>query len=118
MSTANGLKFRGSRFWVTHRRRDFGPFDYEWSKDFCGVEFIYCGRKFGEYCSSEEIYADLKEFELPLRVAEVGSIVMGCLLLGLLNGYSPVERQQFLLHRLRSLGYERFAHIDQLDDAA
>ena len=29
----HGIRFEGTRFWVLHRRREFGPFDYEWS---CG----------------------------------------------------------------------------------
>ena len=118
MPVTHGLKFEGTTFWVTHRRRDFGPFDYEWSSDFCGIELLYRGRKFGEYCSSEEIFADLKQFKLPMRTVEVASIVMGCLVYGLLNGRSEAERDQFVISRLRTLGYEKFAHIHRHTDAA
>ncbi len=75
----HGVLFEASRFWVLHRRRDYGPFDYEWSQDFAGVELIYAGTKFGEYCSKDEIFADLKEFRLPAAVVEVATIVLGCL---------------------------------------
>ena len=91
-----------------HRRREYGPFDYEWSKDFCGVELAYAGRKFGEYCSRDEIFADLKEFKLPMRVVEVGSIVLGCIVYGVLNGLSQPERDKLLIDRLQSSGHERF----------
>ena len=116
MSQSHGLKFEGSRFWVMHRRRDYGPFDYEWSKDFCGVELMYRGQKFGEYCSAEEIFADLKQFRLPMRVVEVASIAMGCTLFGLLEGLNEPQREQHLLSQLHELGYEKFARIDRLGD--
>lgn len=118
MSCTHGLKFSGTRFWVTHRRRDFGPFDYEWSKDFLGIELTYQGEKFGEYCSREEIFADLKQFDLPMRVVEVASIAMGCILVGMLSGFTATEREQLLVRRLRKLGYGQFAHIDCVDDGA
>jgi hypothetical protein len=118
LQSTHGLKFSGTRFWVTHRRRDFGPFDYEWNKDFLGIELLYRGEKFGEYCSSEELFADLKPFELPMRVVEVASIAMGCILFGMLSGFGEFEREQLLLGRLRTLGYGQFAHIDRCDEAA
>src|SRR5262245_31833571 len=85
VSPTHGLRFADTCFWVTHRRREYGPFDYEWSKDLNGVELTYAGQKFGEYCSDAEIFADLKEFQLPTSVVEVGSIVIGCIVFGLLN---------------------------------
>jgi hypothetical protein len=103
--------FEGSRFWVTHRRRDYGPFDYEWSQDFAGVELIYAGKKFGEYCSKDEIFADLKEFRLPTAVVEVATIVLGCLLFGVLNGMPEADRRQFISDQLIAGGYERFAQL-------
>ena len=63
----HGIVFQGSRFWVTHRRRRYGPFDYEWSKDFAGIELSFAGDKFGEYCGQEEIFADLKTVSLARR---------------------------------------------------
>ena len=112
MLPAHGLRFEDTRFWVTHRHREYGPFDYEWSKDLYGLELVYRGRKFGEYCSEHEIFADLKEFKLPTRVVEVGSIVMGCVLFGVLNGLSQPERRELLIERLKSMGYPKFADFD------
>jgi hypothetical protein len=94
---------------VTHRRREYGPFDYEWSKDFCGIELTYGGRKFGEYCSDAEIFADLREFHLPSSVMEVGSIVIGCIVYGLLHGMNEAEREALVKRRLLAMGHEKFA---------
>ena len=66
VTAASGLRFEGTAFWVRHRHREYGPFDYEWSRDLGGVELIYGREKFGEFCSADEIYADLKEFHLPM----------------------------------------------------
>jgi hypothetical protein len=109
--TTHGVLFEGSRFWVSHRRRDYGPFDYEWSQDFAGVELMYAGTKFGEYCSKEEIFADLKEFRLPATVVEVATIVLGCLVLGVLNGLPEGARRQFICDQLVAGGYERFSQL-------
>jgi hypothetical protein len=108
---SHGLQFDGSRFWVMHRRRAYGPFDYEWSKDFYGIELHYQGSKFGEYCSPAELFADLKPFDLPIRVAEVASIAIGCTVYGILSGWPEEERLVFLVDQLRTLGYEQFTHI-------
>lgn len=104
MSASRGLRFEESRFWITHRRREYGPFDYEWSADLYGVELTYRGRKFGEICSEREIYADLQGFGLPARVAEVASIVAGCMLYGLLNGLREDERSALLRTHLNQQG--------------
>lgn len=109
---SHGLRFEGTQFWVTHRRREYGPFDYEWSKDFRGVELVYRGGKFGEYCSVEEFFADLRPYHLPRRVVEVASIVMGCLLFGILNGLPEPERHNLLRRRLREFGLQRFLGRD------
>ena len=108
MSGSHGIQLDGSRFWVKHRRRVYGPFDYEWTPDFCGVEMLYDGQKFGEYCSVDEIFADLTPFQLPMSVVRVTSIVMGCVLFGVLNGMREPERIQLLADRLREMGYEKF----------
>lgn len=113
MISPHGLRFAESRFWVTHRRREYGPFDYEWSKDLRGVELTYRDQKFGEYCSDDEIYADLTEFKLPLSVVEVGSIVIGCIVFALLNGLGQLEFAELLTERLKASGHGRFLHIDQ-----
>src|ERR1700685_357358 len=107
----HGVLFEASRFWVLHRRRDYGPFDYEWSQDFAGVELMYAGKKFGEYCSKEEIFADLKEFRLPAAVVDVATIVLGCLVFGVLNGFPESERRKFICDQLVAGGYDRFAQL-------
>lgn len=98
----------GSRFWVIHRRLQYGPFDYEWSPDFRGVELLYDGHKFGEYCSVEELFADLKPFGLPMSVVNVTSIVMGCVLFGVFHGLRDAERRDLVTQRLKEHGYEQF----------
>ena len=108
VSKTHGIQLDGSRFWVTHRRKTYGPFDYEWSSDFCGVVMLYDGQKFGEYCSIDELYADLKPFSLPMTVVCVTSIVMGCLLHGILNGLHEQERFERLASQLRERGFNRF----------
>lgn len=111
MAAAHSIFLDGTRFWVTHRQIPYGPFDYEWSLDFCGVALLYQGRKFGEYCSSEEFFADLRPDHLPLSVAQVSSIVMACVLLGVMNGLSENERSVLLQQRLVEFGYERFEMV-------
>jgi hypothetical protein len=111
LNASHGILFQGSRFWVTHRRRRFGPFDYEWSKDFAGIELLFAGRKFGEYCSSDEIFADLKEFRLPAAVVQAATVVMGCLVFGVLNGLRANERERLIVDRLSQQGLSQFAHV-------
>lgn len=108
MSGSHGIHLDGSRFWVKHRRRVYGPFDYEWTSDFCGVEMLYDGQKFGEYCSIDEIFADLAPYRLPMSVVKVTTIVMGCILFSVLNGLKESERLELLSDRLRELGFEQF----------
>ena len=109
----HGIRFDGTRFWVLHRRREFGPFDYEWSKDFSGVEFMYRDQKFGEYCSSEEIFADLKQFSLPMRVVEVSCLTIGMILYGILNGLPERLWKELLRERLDESGFQRFRFRDE-----
>ncbi|MCA9078999.1 MAG: hypothetical protein KDA58_00510 [Planctomycetaceae bacterium] len=108
MSTNHGLRFDETRFWVIHRRLEYGPFDYEWSQDFRGVELTYQGTKFGEICSAQEIHADLKEFALPMRVVQVASLVFGCMLLGVKSGFSAGERASLLNNTLLDHGCGHF----------
>ncbi len=112
MSISHGLQLDESRFWVIHRRRRYGPFDYEWSADLYGLELTYQGQKFGEICSRDEIYADLSEFRLPRRVVEVASLVSGCLLFGMLQGFSPLERAEFLAQHLTQHGCADFLNFE------
>jgi hypothetical protein len=111
VAAAHSILLDGTRFWVTHRQVQYGPFDYEWSPDFCGMAMLYQGRKFGEYCSSEEFFADLRSDHLPLSVAQVSSIVMACVLLGVMNGLTERERSNLLQQRLEQFGFERFEMI-------
>jgi hypothetical protein len=109
VATASGLRFEGTAFWVRHRHREFGPFDYEWSRDMLGIEFLYRRTKFGEYCSDDEISADLKEFKLPMRVVEVTAIVCGSIVFGILNGLSQAEKKAILLRNLQQNELPKFA---------
>jgi len=108
MSPVHGLRFEGTQFWVVHRRREYGPFDYEWSRDFDGFELCYRGRKFGEICSPDEIFADMKEFRLPTRVVQVASVVFGATLVSILSGHSKLERRRHLSRHLVDQGCEAF----------
>ena len=109
----HGLKIQDSSFWVIHRRKTYGPFDYEWSKDLSGVELVYMGIKFGEYCSQEEIFADMKEFKLPKTVVEVGTITLGSIIQSILDCQNPFERYENLIDNLKGRGYPQFAeHIE------
>lgn len=109
MAGSTGLRFNGTAFWVRHRHREYGPFDYEWSRDFDGIELMYCRHKYGEYCSVEEISADLHEFRLPMRVVEVSTIVSGALLFGLLNGLDERDKLAVICYHLEVKGLGRFA---------
>ncbi|MCA8995612.1 MAG: hypothetical protein KDA80_01445 [Planctomycetaceae bacterium] len=108
MSNSHGLRFDETQFWVIHRRVEYGPFDYDWSTDLRGIEFLYQGRKFGEVCSAGEIFADLKEFSLPMRVVEVASVVLGCTVLGICNGFSSGERENLLVETLKEFDCDDF----------
>ncbi len=105
----HGLRFWGTQFWVIHRGREFGPFDYEWSSDFHGIELLYRGQKFGEVCSEEEFFADLKPLRLPMRAAQVACVVLGSMVLGIVRGLSPAEKHALLVENLRRHGLEKFA---------
>lgn len=108
MSTSKGLRFEDTRFWVIHRNREYGPFDYEWSEDLRGIELHYCGIKFGEVCSVHDLFADMKEFALPMRVVEVACVVFGSTLLGITGGFNSDERQLLLTKNLRQFKCDDF----------
>lgn len=111
MSRSHGIRFDETSFWVIHRRTEYGPFDYEWSQDFCGIELTYCGKKFGEVCSEREIFADLKEFGLPMRVVEVASVVFGSFLHSLKRGLNSEQRARHLSEALRTYGCADFVPV-------
>ncbi len=83
-----------------------------------GLEFIYQGQKFGEYCSSDEIYADLKPFGLPSSVCQVASVTIGTIVETILAGIPNSDRERILLNRLTYFGFSKFANIEGLVDAA
>lgn len=103
-----GMRWEGSRFWVIHRRREFGPFDYEWSHDLRGLTLIYAGNKFGEICNEHEFFADLKEFGLPRCVTGVASVTLGCISFGVFHGLSVSERERLIAYRLTEHGYREY----------
>lgn len=110
MPVTHGLRFDETSFWVTHRRREFGPFDYQWSPDMAGIALTYKGVTYGEVCSMTSFHADLKEFGLPIRVAQVASLTAGCLIFGLLNGAPEAERHAAVERMLRIYGWGRFVN--------
>lgn len=109
MSSPTGIRFEGTAFWVRHRHQEYGPFDYEWARDMAGIELLYDGTKFGEFCSSDEISADMREFRLPMRVVEVSSIVSGAIVLGLIDGLDADSKRRLVEQQLNQRGLERFA---------
>ena len=76
-SVPNEIILNDDKFWIVSRNALFGPFDYQWSGDLYGIEFNYQGQKFGEVCSDEEFFADLKPFGLPISVARVAALTAG-----------------------------------------
>jgi len=108
MKPSHGIRFEQTRFWITHRRREYGPFDYDWSADLRGMELLYQGVKFGEICSVNEIFADLHEFRLPTRVVEVACVVLGCIVLGVSCGFNERERSALLVDTLHQFNCHQF----------
>lgn len=108
MSAPHAVHLDGTQFWIIHRRKPYGPFDYEWSPDFCGMAMLYNGSKFGEYCSREEFFADLSAYHLPRSVTHVSAIVMGCVLYGVMHGLTTCERTEMLRQQLNAEGFARF----------
>lgn len=110
MPVPHAVKFKDRAFFVRHRNREYGPFDYEWVPNLRGIEFTYRQQKFGEFYDILEIQADLKEFKLPMRVVEVSSIVTGSIVLGLLCGLESDEKRQMIQENLAKHGLVRFAN--------
>jgi hypothetical protein len=96
----HGLRFEETAFYVRHRRREFGPFDYQWTDGLGSVLLTFQGRTYGEICSPEQLYADLREFELPRRVVQVAILVVGCQLQSIRCGHAVSERTALLRHVL------------------
>jgi len=108
MSSSHGIRFDQTQFWIVHRRREYGPFDYDWSADLRGMELLYRGVKFGEICSAGEIFADMQEFRLPSRVVEVAIVVLGSIVLGVSCGFSEQEKSSLLVDTLSRFDCHRF----------
>ena len=98
------LRFEETAFWVLHRGKEYGPFDYQWSKDLRGVEFMYAGDKFGEFVNDEQLHADLSSYDLPRKVKRVASIVLGSTVFGILQGWDNERRRQFAHQNLERIG--------------
>jgi len=104
----NEIILDNDKFWIVSRHELFGPFDYQWSMDLYGIEFNYQGIKFGEVCSEEEFFADLKPFGLPITVARVAALTAGVLAYGIRSGHSLEERILHLTALLRRFELGRF----------
>lgn len=107
-SAANEIILNDDKFWIVSRNELFGPFDYQWSGDLYGIEFNYQGEKFGEVCSDEEFFADLKPFGLPLSVARVAALTAGVIAFGIRAGSSLDERVSHLISLLQKFDLGRF----------
>lgn len=106
-----GVRFRGASFWVVYRRREYGPFDYQWSADLHGFEMVYAGTKFGEICSDEEMFADLKGSGLPRRVAEIACIVLASIFRGIRMGLGRNGRRELVRQEVVRFAGEQYARI-------
>lgn len=95
-------------YWIASRGRCYGPFDYQWSHDLRGIELTYQGKKFGEICSKEELFADLAEFQLPISICEVATLTAGTLALGISQGNCTDMRVSSLVESLNEHGFGRF----------
>lgn len=108
-SVSNEIILNDDKFWIVSRQELFGPFVYQWSGDLYGIEFTYQGQKFGEVCSDEELYADLKPFGLPIRVARVAALIAGAIVVSIRSGTSIDERISHLISLLQQFDLERFS---------
>jgi len=108
-SVANEIILNDDKFWIVSRRDLFGPFVYQWSGDLYGIEFTYQGQKFGEVCSDEELYADLKPFGLPIHVARVAALIAGAIVVSIRAGTSTDQRISHLISLLQQFKLGRFS---------
>ncbi len=117
-SFANEILLRGTTFWVSSRGRNFGPFDYQWSGDLHGLELTYCGEKYGEICSTDEMFADLAPFRIPVSVCRVAAIAAATIAEGIGQGESADQRRGRLLAALQRFGFGRFHVRDEDQDSS
>ena len=108
-SAPNEIILNDDKFWIVSRQELFGPFDYQWSGDLYGIEFTYQGQKFGEVCSDEELFADLKPFGLPISVARVAAVIAGAIVVSIRSGSSTDERVSHIISLLQTFELERFS---------
>lgn len=95
-------------FWIVARGQSFGLFDYQWSLDLHGLELLYRGRKFGEICSADSLFADLTEFQLPMSVCRVAVITLGVIAGGISTGDCIDQKAAKVMTALEQFGYSRF----------
>ncbi len=105
----SGIHFQPAGFTICHRGDHYGPFDYQFSQDLAGIEFLYRGDKFGECCNEEQFAADLSPYGLPITVCQVATIVLGTIAQDLLRGLSDVDRLARIDLELRRQGCDRYA---------
>ncbi len=108
-SDYNEIILNDDKFWIVSRNELFGPFIYQWSGDLYGIEFTFQGQKFGEVCSDEEFFADLKPFGLPISVARVVALTAGVIAIGIRAGTSLDERVSHLISLLEKFSLQRFS---------
>lgn len=105
---ANEIILDDDKYWIVSRNELFGPFVYQWSGDLYGIEFTYQGEKFGEVCSDDEFFADLKPYGLPISVARVAALTAGVIAVGIRGGTSLDERVSHLISLLQRFDLQRF----------
>jgi len=108
-SVPNEIILNDDKFWIVSRQELFGPFDYQWSGDLYGIEFTYQGQKFGEVCSDEELFADLKPYGLPISVSRVAALIAGAIVVSIRSGSSTDERVSHIISLLQTFELERFS---------
>lgn len=112
MSRRHALLIDDNRIWIRHRGHIFGPFDYEWSPDFCGAEFHYAGRKFGEFCSVDEIFVDSSELGVPRTVSQIAVVAIASTICGVLAGEESSQRLERIQSRLIEFGFDRYLPVE------
>lgn len=105
---ANEIILNDDKFWIVSRGEFYGPFVYQWSGDLYGIEFTYQGQKFGEVCSDEEFFADLKPYGLPISVSRVVALTAGAIAVSIRAGSSVDERVSHLIALLEQFELQRF----------
>ncbi len=96
------LRFEETAFWVLHRGKEYGPFDYQWSKDLYGIELMFAGDKFGEFINADQLHADLSHYKLPRKVSKVAAVVLGSIAYGIGQGWDQERRRQFAQENLNA----------------